>query len=64
MIEAIEQLKESVTDLAKGSTKDKKKLVICAIVNVGFFLNMDYQPHIDLVEEHNKQIESTKDESN
>ena len=56
MIEAIEQLKESATDLAKGSSKDKKKLVICAIVNVGFFLNLDYQPHIDLVADHNREI--------
>ena len=42
MIEALERLKEAITDHASGSSKDKKKAILAAVVNVGFHLNLDY----------------------
>ena len=42
MIESLDNLKETVTDLTTGSAKEKKKLVTAAIINVGFYLNADY----------------------
>ena len=64
MIESLDNLKETVTELTNGSAKEKKKLVTAAIINVGFYLNADYQPHMDIIEERNTKLESTVDEQN
>ena len=65
MIESLDDLKETVTSLTTSKTskaKEKNKLVVAAIINVGFYLNADYQPHMDIIEERNTKLESTVDE--
>ena len=62
MIESLDDLKETVTNLTTSKAKEKNKLVAAAIINVGFYLNADYQPHMDIIEERNTKLESTVDE--